>query len=150
MLVFFLSPISDGSPAILNFLTFFSSLHVPCASFYLFLSSNAQFLHLFPSLSFSLPLTLNTLFSHVYPCPPVWQSCARCHVAATVFAQRASAGVRRVGLVLRATREHAILAVKNTASATTGPASANQAGRENTVTLVSCVLVHVGVFNYSL
>lgn len=54
------------------------------------------------------------------------------------FAQRASASARRVGLALRATRERAILAVKNTASATTGPASANLAGRESIVTLVSC------------
>lgn len=70
---------------------------------------------------------------------PVWQSCAWCHVAATASAPRASASARRVGLALRATRERATPAVKNTASATTGPASASLAGRESTVTWVSCV-----------
>lgn len=110
---------------------------------------SAQFLHLFPSLSFSLSLTY-TLFSHVYSHPPVRQSCARCHVAAMVFARRAGASAKRAGLAPRATRERVILAAKNTASATMGPASASLAGRESTVTLVRSVLVHVGVFNYSL
>ncbi|KAA8588512.1 hypothetical protein FQN60_009857 [Etheostoma spectabile] len=52
-----------------------------------------------------------------------------------VFAQRVGASAGRVGSALRATRERAILAVKNTASATTGPASASLAGKESTVTL---------------
>lgn len=60
-----------------------------------------------------------------------------------MFAQRASASARRAGLALRVTREHAILAAKNTASATTGPASASLAGRESTATLV-----RVNVFFY--
>lgn len=131
-----------------EFLSFFSSSCLLC----LFL----PFLFFQRSIPPSVPLPLilsfshtHTLFSHVYPHPPVWQSCAQCHVAAMVFAQRASASVRRVGLALHATREHAILAVKNMASATMGPASASRAGRESTVTLVSCVLVHVEWFNYS-
>lgn len=124
-----------------------SALYVPGASFTFFPSSTAQFLHLFHSLSFPSPLTLKCFFfSHAYLHPPVRQSCARCHVAATAFAQKASASARRVGLALRATREHAILAAKSTASATMGPACANLAGRESTVTLVSGARVHVGVF----
>lgn len=116
--------------------------------FFLLFLSTARFLNF----SLSLPLTLARFFffSHTCPHPPIRQSCARCHVAATVSARRASASARRVGLALRATRERAIPAAKNTASATMGPASVSPAGRESTVTLVSCVCVHVGVFNYSL
>ncbi len=128
---FFLSPISNGSPP-----TPLSLSPVPFLPFLFFQRSIPPFV----SLSLILPCSHTyTHFSHPYPCPPVLQSCARCHVAATVFAQRASASVRRVGLALRATREHAILAAKNTASAMTGPASVSLAGRESIVTLVSCV-----------
>jgi len=87
---------------------------------------------------------LHAFFSHACLHPPVHQSCARCHVAATVFAQRASASARRVGSAPRVTREHATLAAKNTASATMGPASASLAGKESTVTSVSRVLLRVG------
>lgn len=92
---------------------------------------------------FSLPLT-----HCVFPLTfffPAWQSCARCHVAAMALAQRASVSVRRVGLAPRATREHAIHAARNMASATTGPASVSLAGRGNTATSVSCVCACVRV-----
>lgn len=129
-----------AQPLLLFILFFFLTPCPPCL-FHLVFSSNTQFLHWF-----LLPLILSssdtsTLSFHGYPHQPVWQSCAQCHVAATVFAQRASVSARRAGLAPHATREHAILAVKSTASATTGPASVSLAGRESTATLVSCVCV---------
>ena len=138
------------------FLLFFLLTPRPPCLFYRFFPSNAKFLHLFPCFSFSLSThTSHTLFSLFFfshacvsPTHLFRQSCARCHVAATAFARRASASARRAGSALRATRERAIPAVKNTASATTGPASASPAGRGSTVTSVS--RLHVGVINYSL
>lgn len=95
-----------------------------------------QILSVFPN-THSLCLSSDLCFF------PVWQSCARCHVAAMVLAQRASVSVRRAGLAPRATREHAIHAARNMASATTGPASVSLAGRGNTAISVSCVCVRV-------
>lgn len=135
-------------PEFRMFCTFlFPFLNVPLCLCYLLDSSICST----PS-SFSPPYTYTLFFPSrtVFPRPPVRQSCARCHVAAMVFAQRAGASVKRAGLAPRATRERAILAAKNMASATMGPASASLAGRESTATLVRTVLVHVGVFNYSL
>ena len=132
------------------FSTLFLSSCPVCAFFFFKLYSFHRSIPSFLTLSSSHTPALFFFFSHTCPHPPIRQSCARCHVAATVSARRASASARKVGLALRATRERAILAAKNTASATMGPASVSLAGRESTVTLVSCVCVHVGVFNYSL
>lgn len=143
-LLFFFSPVSNGSPPTLWNFFLLSASPVPLLHFSPLPPLNSS---ICSTPSHSLPFShLNAFFSHAYLHPPVRQSCARCHVAATAFAQKASASARRVGLALRATREHAILAAKSTASATMGPACANLAGRESTVTLVSGARVHVGVF----